>query len=215
MSFFNPTMSIVENLYYLSGVFVAVFAFIGLFQLFLTKRTIQVSSERDAAKQSAIQIELFFNKIIPLINEFTIKNKGKNYPTPMPLDWQFNHENVKKSFSKKDIALYAKDFLAIADEWIKIANSLEAMSIYFLKGIANEELGFSSIGWQYVNQIEEYYFYYSVLRSNAVSKEYLNSMELYDLWRNRIRKTEFTFKKMDLEKRISEIAEQKIKPIGT
>jgi len=139
MNFFNESISIVENCYYLSGVLIAIFALIGLYQLVLTKRAINISSQRQAVTLSANQIEIYFNKIIPLMDKFSIEIKELP-PLATPEIGEFSKEHIEKIITEEDFINSVKILGASPVSWLRVINSLEAMSVYFVKGIADEEI---------------------------------------------------------------------------
>lgn len=214
MSFFNESMSIIENCYYFSGVLIALFALIGLYQLVLTKRAIKTSSLRQSGTLSANQIEIYFNKIIPLIDTFSNATEGQP-KLPTPKVEEFNREYIKKVISKEDLQNAVIILSKNSASWLRVINSLEAMSVYFVKGIADEEIGFASIGNLFVDYIESKYVLFAVLRDDKKSCYFRNTIELYKLWKDRLEKDQLIMEKKDLENKIKSIKDNKINPIGT
>ena len=216
MNFFDETKSLIENLYFLSGPIIAVFGFTVVIQIWLAKKTIVTSSRRQAAEMAAKQVEIYMNQIIPLHNEFDVKEKTLNIPNGRIKGLkEYNRVELEKSLPKDEIMriLNARiDFIVLH---LKVLNSMEAFSTYFVQGIADEKIGFLSVGQTFCHSIEKYCFDISFSRDDENAEVYLNLTKLYKLWNSRI-KTKIISK--ELKAKIEEYNSCKIpeiNPIGT
>ena len=78
MEYIDTTKSVLENLYYLSGILILISIAIGLFQLSIAKTTLNINSQREAAKLAVNQIDIYMTQIIPLQNKLYQTEKEKN-----------------------------------------------------------------------------------------------------------------------------------------
>lgn len=238
MDFFDSTKSIVENLYLLSGPLLVI---LGLFifrqiqiarehiiiakkQLIESQEQLKINSQRLATSIAAEKVKEYLNEIIPLKNKLFDLSIKLNYPL---------FENGIGDFTHKDIERWDKEFLKayvdrpdeISDLELEIINRLEALAIYFIKGIADESIAFTSIGASFCD-IYAIYPVLTVFRGNKnINKYYDNLITLYDCWSKRLEsyKLEFESKEIskDLERKLENLKKKRSEittptsPIGT
>ena len=77
MDIIDTSKSLLENLYYLSGIFILISILVAVWQLILTKRTLRINSKRNAADLAAKQVELYFSIVMPLQNRVYDLEKEK------------------------------------------------------------------------------------------------------------------------------------------
>ena len=242
MEIIDTSKSVLENLYFISGPVLAGLGFFIFYQVKLAKRSIVLAdqqlkdaknylrtiSKREAATISAKQIDVFIEKIFPLADKLSAKRKEVDFP-------KFEGEIL--NFTNNEVfewdVEYRERFLekisSVDNLDLKLINSLEAFSTYFTKGIADEEIAFSSIGRAYCRQVENNYPLIAFLRGNDQPHKYYNNLiELYRIWKSRLEKFQI---EVELEKRQENIKEEiielerikekvskttkTIKPVGT
>lgn len=168
-------------------------------QVETSKKLILSSSKRESYKFTLEQCKIFSDKVVPLdhrINEY-IKKKGitlfdkailKNTDRGLKVDLK----NIKIG----DLAKL-REIKPILSE---IINSAEVFSLCFLKGIADEEVGFHSQG-QYFIELAEHI---AIIVSN--SDKGLNQCKhiwpLYRRWKDRYEQEKLHFPKSEIEKKL-------------
>ena len=192
------------------------------------KNYLRTTSKRESASLAAKQIDLFLEKIIPIGNKIHDKKVEVNYP---------KFEGKINNFTKDELFELEKEFLTIFCQKMKdlefldfqLINLLEAFATYFTKGIADEEIAFSSVGYTYCDYVETYYPQISFLREYYnPNNPYNNLIELYKIWNERLEKykigSELEKKQSKLKQEIEDIdilsdkfnkESSKIKPLGT
>ena len=238
MEIIDHSKSLLENIYFLSGPILAILGCLIFYQIRLAKKSIGLAdqqikeakiylrtiSKREAAALAAKQVEVFVEKIIPMGNQLYEKKKEIDYP-------KFSGEI--KNFTNDEIKDWDKDFTSCFNEKmlkldfldIQLTNTLEGFATYFTKGIADEEIAFSSIGSTYCRYVETNYPQISILRGcNNPNKYYNNLIELYIICNSRLDQYKIEKKQQKIREDINDIEKIKqqpskkdkiIKPLGT
>ena len=215
MEIIDTTKSLIENLYYLSGTAILTTIIIGLRQLVLTKRTFQISSQRAAADLAARQIEIYFDKIIPLQNNvfrLELEKELKRVEIEMG---EFHQDYLKEKIGKEEFDKQFNNRLPIGLEILKMANAMEAFSVYFVKGVADEEIAYSSVGRTFCSTVESYYFDIASSLEKDDNKYWCNMIELYYTWSKRLKSEKLTVEKEKIADQLASNQSQGVKPIGT
>ncbi|EMY3479061.1 hypothetical protein AAIP31_002303 [Flavobacterium psychrophilum] len=205
MEIFDYKKSLVENIYLISGPILAILGFAAILQLRLTKKAMIMSSKRQAAELATKQINVYCKQIIPLQDKFTDKKREQNIERIVPenlkkftiqeLESNVNHEIIKKK---------TKEFVDNIDDILAILNAFESFAIYFTKGVADEEIAFSSIGRTYCFSVETFSFDLSIIRKDDEICGFENVIKLYQMWNAKLKSDkisrELTKKQIELDK---------------
>jgi hypothetical protein len=205
--------SVLELLYFGSGIVVAVGVLFGLQQIGLLKKDIRLRNER-AAKENAIQngrryLCSYVNLLSTFISEYRAANLN-HYSGPIG---SFTAESVlpggKESWGKR----YG------LESWLPAMNELESISAAFISGVADEQTGFQIIGRSFCRSVEANYDLIAFSRSpgEAAQPYWRNIVELYRLWSPRLKEAQLRTAIDHLEARIATVAGKggRITPIGT
>ncbi len=215
MTFFNTSKSLVENLDSLSGPVIAILGIVGILQLKMTKRAIFISSKREAASLSANQIEIYNNQIIPLQNIlFNQEVKEKIERVDMIIG-EFHIEAIKEKLGEKKTRKHVIERLQLVSPILSVINAMEAFSTYFVKGVADEEIAYSSVGRTFCESVEDYYFDIATCIDKGEENRFQNIIELYKIWSARLKKEKLAKDKEAIIKKMNEIKDDKVNPIGT
>jgi hypothetical protein len=214
MEFFDSSKSIVENLYLLSGPILALLAIAGVIQLLQAKRTLVISSQRDAANLAASQLKDYCERIIPTMNKYDLAMRKEKIKDVDIKIGEFNQEYLIKNLGEskfKEIRIERLKFLTLQ---LNAINSLEAFSTYFIRGIADEQIAYSSVGRNFCFSVENYFFEIADCR-NENDNSFQNIIELYKLWRARLDKEKLTKEQEQILRKLNNINDETINPIGT
>lgn len=215
MEIFDTSKSLVENIYLLSGPTLAIFGLAGIIQLRLTKKAIIVSSQREAAKLAAHQIEIYHNQIIPLQNQifYTELNEKLN---SVKIDiGEFNKEAVIEKLGQEPTNQINIERIKLITPMLKALNAMEAFSVYFTKGVADEEIAYSSVGRTFCSSVESLYFDIATCITKGEDHTFQNIIGLYKIWSSRLKKEKLDKDKEDILNKLSQIKDDKVDPIGT
>lgn len=214
MEFFDSSKSILENIYFLSGPIIALFAVAGVFQLFLTKKAIKINSQRESANIAAQQVREYSTNIIPLINKYNFAlRKEKIKPVDIELG-PFRRSYLEKKLGKERVREIQIERLRTTIFLLEMLNSLEAFATYFTKGVADEEIAYPSIGKTFCFTIESHFFDIGCCRKEE-DYSYQNIIELYEIWKGRMKKEKLTKQQKEILKELMNIKSDTVKPIGT
>lgn len=235
--------NILEIVYFISGPLLVITSGLILLQIKLAKQNLIASYELLAQEKKDLKLRAKRDSI-----ESSCEQIKKYMEEIVPMRWELNEyikliklEHIKRlTFTRKDLKMSREDF----DKWyenvksdpgksektISILNKLETFSIYFIKGIADESVAFSSMSISFCEIVEDLYPLICIYREdNRENSYFTNLAELYKLWKERIESINSYIVKDSLEKQLSnlkEIIEQesknteitnvkKLKPLGT
>lgn len=182
MTFFNSEMSIVENLYYLSGTLLLISLLLGIYQLHLTKKVFNTTSKREAASIAMKQIEVFTEKIVPLLNKLFESEQNIGIVKPKIKPVSFTRSHIIEQFGETEFQKIKEERKAVILSSIEVLNSLEAFSVYFTNDCADKEIGYSALGRTFCESIEGLYFDLSYLRPVSRDDSFPNIIQLYKIW---------------------------------
>jgi len=216
MEIFDNSKSILENLYFLSGPALAV---LGLFifrqiklaktQLTIAKQQLEesqeelkINSQRQAANLAADKVKEYVNEIIILENKIFDEKLKINFPSYKGEIKEFTNDEIKdwdKDFL--DAFLKKPDNIALLE--LEIVNRLEAFSVYFIKGIADEKIAFNSIGRAFCDSVRRFYPIITLLRGRKnPNKPYEILIQLYRCWEQRLETYKIEAEKDELSKEV-------------
>ena len=203
---------------------IAIAAFVALRQLTLTKEGLITNSRRESIKYASELVTQYLNNIIPVINKLDTKLGVMGYTTfgkPMRLKF-FTREEILSADSdlkihfEKSSKLFMTNYDTLAD-LVLCANLIESFATPLIEGVADEKVAFKSVGKTFCDQIERYYALYVFARENGKAdfNYYANTISLFALWSNRIRKSNLRDIEKNTRDLLANIPDKVIKPIGT
>lgn len=201
---------ILEILYFISGIVVALAALVALYQIVLTKRVSQVNAKRAAFALAAEQCRYYLTQVIPLLDALDKKMDEMGVKSFGTTDIHIEKDGVR--FSVKIKKQTEKQIEDLARPTLDAYNALEAFSVNFTTGVAAESVAFSSVGCTFCSSIEKLL---PELVPLSESGYFQNAVRLFVLWYPRLKKRELEQKKLLLERECEKISEVRIKAIGT
>jgi len=213
MNLIDHSKSILENLYYLSGILILVTDYIGLIQISLTKKALRISSQREAALLAVKQIDLYTSVIMPLIDQITFLKHEKRI-NHYNIN-EFNNNVLVNKVGEGEYKKILQRTLIFLDKIVPALNAMDAFSVYFVKAIADEQIAFSCIGETFIKSVEALYADISIACGNEKNKSYINLLILYDIWNKRIKKEKLEEDQKNLINELKSIKTKNITPIGT
>ncbi len=214
MDLFDTSKSLIENLYYLSGVLILLSLLFGIFQLIYTKKTLYINSKREAAKLAAQQVEIYMARVIPLHNKMfalEIEKKIKRIKVEVG---DFNNKYLIDKMGKEEYKKAIEERFKLLTISLMVINAMEAFSVYFVKGVADEEIAFSSVGRTFVNSVESIYFDIASFICEDNENSFQNLIQLYKLWKDRLKKSKLEKECQNLTEQLKTLEDISVKPIG-
>jgi hypothetical protein len=220
---------ILDYLYLISGPILAIVSILALKQLSIAKtqleiakNSIEISSQRDAAVFTAKQCEYFATEIIKDSVRITAIFESKDIvECSLANDSTNIFETDYNSWLTKNRKKFLEDDSNIYREITEAINKLEAFAVYFIHGICDTKIAYLPVAEAYITIVKMYCPFICMVRSRS-RNGYSDIIELYKIWENELKKDELNFKKVQLQKQITETEEQvssvkdiSKKPIGT
>jgi len=184
MQLIDTSKSLLENLYYVSGILILITVVIGIIQISLTKKISQTNSRREAALLSLKQIELYTTQIMPLISKIDFDIPSTTDIRAYELK-EFCRNELQKKFTKDQFENRLIKSLAQSAELVTAMNAIDTFAICFVNELADEKIAFSSIGLSFVLTVESLYFDLSISVHDN-SNFFENVLKLYDIWSKKL-----------------------------
>lgn len=197
-----------EVLYFIVGILLIGGLGLAYRQLRLIKEDIGTRNRRAAAEKAIQACETYFNSYVPLSGILFRERLKSNMTT---------YSGPFGDFSKKSLPTQrVKDcLLKLSFQALPAMNQLEAIAACFTTGVADEATGFKVIGRTYCSTVENSYDVISSCRDGDAHDYWSNIVELYALWRPRLKKSELDLAKRDIEKAMMALSDKTISAIGT
>ncbi len=177
----------------------------------ITKEATRLSAKREAFRLAAERCEYYLNHVIPALHtlDCAIKDKGITLLEKTKVKIEGNSIQTESSATNEDL----DDLISIGVEIATAFNTLEGFAIFFTTGVADERVGFASVGHTFCNSVRKYTPILALLFDDG--KHYQQIRQLFCLWNSRIDSIELSKAKENVEERLRKINERAIVPIGT
>lgn len=214
MTIFDRTRSAAEMAYFLSAIGLLCVGARGLRQIYLLKdqlslleKETQDRNRRASLEQTMAHCERFANYILSR-RAFVSQCQEKGWPIYTGAIGDFSIESLGKDAATWQDTV--KNKMAL-DSSVGTLNQLELISAAFISGLADDDVGFKTIGLGFCATVASHYDIFSV-RSGAGS--FQNVRELYKIWSSRIILQEFDQQRKSLSERMNSIPNHKIASVG-
>jgi diadenosine tetraphosphate (Ap4A) HIT family hydrolase len=202
--------TVLELLYFASAPVFTIIAAIGLWQLKITKDVARTNAKRNALAIAAQQCDHYHRHIIPLQETLDKAVDAKGITILKETEVTVSGKLVKVKFKKTDN--FMDQVNNIGRELLVVLNAMEAFAVFFTTGTADERVAFSSVGNTFCAST------YKLLPWIVVSVAqgyYRNLYELFQMWNSRIEAEKLMHDKKELEKKLNDLNNKFIDPIGT
>jgi len=209
--------AIFEFIYFLSGPLLVIIGCIGLTQLNIAKKDITLRCKREAATLATLQCQRYFAEIIPLNDELYISLKKEEIVLKQIKDIkEFSRKALFCAMSKEQInkLITVAVKIEIADILSKDLNAMESFAVYFVKGVADEDIAFSSVGLTFCNSVERLYPFICILHGDSLPYYYHNIVMLYQIWSSKAKKYNLENLSNEIKNKLKTMKVDKIDPIG-
>ena len=204
---------IFETLFFISGLALAFIALKGLEQLRIAKQTAKIGAKREAFKLAAEQCRYFAERVVPFsdtlcklcdkLNLTSFSSPGRKFDI-------LNGEITSHEFPEQTLL---DDSLKCKEELIASLNSVEAFSIFFAEGIAEESVAYRETGTTFCATMRRFMPAIYLYRKYGV--RYESTVKLYELWNARMTSEKLLKQRTSLDSSLQGLKKDGIKTIGT
>ncbi|MCK5052443.1 MAG: hypothetical protein KAS53_12015 [Candidatus Cloacimonetes bacterium] len=207
---------VLEILYFLSAPVIVYLAYKALGQIKATKDQVieaqknRISnSKRETYTIAAKKCDEFLTIIIPIIDvlDKAKKKSGVSFFEKSQVTISKNKIEVKPNYSSKDEIIKVFN-LPLLD----LLNPLESFSLFFVSGVAEEKIGYLTIGKTFCSTVKDYL---PAIVSLSEGEHFKNILSLFQIWNCRFEKVRLEKEKVRIEKELSNNKGFSIKAIGT
>ena len=185
-SLFSNVRDWLEILYYVSGIVMMLLIGFGLWQLKLTKDQIETSknifktqSRRAAVEAAVIECRNYSEKIVQdsiALDKFCNDNSISLFDDIIFEKTENGFTVDPKNINKDDV----KKLAGAEDIINRIINGLESYALFFLSGVADEEIAFHVNAKSFIEQSEKMFKIYPVC--NMTDDDFEPVKALYSMW---------------------------------
>jgi len=207
-----------------------ILGFMVFWQIKIAKNDLRTKCKREACAISVELAKRFAEEIIPAISKFYTKVRDAKYELkPLSLK-TFQKEEIDrlghpaKKLYDEGVAFFESN-PKLRSECIKILNSFEALSMNFIKRVADEDAAFTALHQVYCHFTERAFPVLCVLRDDKNSRFYENTLSLHKIWSNKMKIRGLELQRKSIEEQMNgkakeidsinySIDKEKITPIG-
>lgn len=216
---FTEVRSWLEILYFISQIVVVFLIGLGLRQLQLAKRQIETTKEifrtqskRAAVEAAVVECRRFAETLIQdklALDKYCEDNKITYFE-----DVKFARTDNGFSIDTKNINKDDVTKLSNANDLInRLLNGLESYALFFLSGVADENIAFHTNAKTYIEMAEHLFKIFPI--SNIENEDAEPIKVLYFMWRKRYDAKKLRVEQREIEKKLSTFKDSSIKAIGT
>lgn len=206
---------ILELVYFASGPLTFIVACIALYQLKIARDSARLNAQRDSLRLAASQCDSYQRSIIPLHNSLgdAIKENGIVYFDKAEVDVEGETIRVRPNLTKDELREELNKVKKISGAWTEAFNAMEAFAVFFVSGVADENVAFSSVGKTYCCSVRKYLPH--VVPMSEEGGYYRNTIKLFFMWNARFEKQKLLKNKEKLEQQLDRVRDRFIRPVGT
>jgi hypothetical protein len=180
---FVKLRAILELLYFVSGIAIAVAAVWALQQIGLTKKIAQKNARRESVKLAAELCKYFAETVAPQMtvaaDEHNNSNLGYLKVSAQPSFVLKDGEIVSNNFDPKLLPSGPKHSAGV-----KLVNLIEAFAIPFVAGVADEEIGYQETAFAFCQAVQVFMPLIYQLRVTSAGR-FESTVKLYEIWSGR------------------------------
>jgi hypothetical protein len=191
--------TLLEELYFIAGVVLATGILIAIKQLKQQRQLTKIQNRRDAFKIAAERCEYFGREIAPMVLAFDkalavdkIDVLAKCKVTRTEKGLRMESHNVNPA----EVAALNKH----ADKMTILLNSIEGFALYFVTGVADDNVGFFTCGKMFVDLFEKHLPIYAM--SDSLKDSAQSTQALYARWRERLVQRDLVAQKKAIEAKL-------------
>mgnify|MGYP001332179360 CR=1 FL=1 len=206
---------ILELVYFASGPLTFIVACIALYHLKIARDSARVNARRDSLRLAASQCDSYHRYIIPLINSLddAVKNNGIVYFEKAEVDVEGDAIRVRPNLTMDELMEEQKKMMKITGRFTEAFNAIEAFAVFFVSGVADENVAFSSVGKTYCYTVRHYLP--DVVPVLELGGHYRNMIKLFLMWNARLEKQKLLKDKGKIEQQLDRVRDKFIRPVGT
>lgn len=225
-SFFNEIRDWLELLYFLSGIVMMILVGFGLWQLKLAKDQISLAkdqletskdifktqSKRAAVEAAVIECRRYSETVIQ--DSIALDRYCETHDITFFDDVAFNKTEEGFSIDTRSIKDDDLKKLSGASDIInRYLNGLESYALFFLSGIADEEIAFHTNGKEFIQSAEKGFKIFPICNVSEEDAEPIKV--LYFRWYEKLEAKRLMIEQKKIEKKLSGYKDNNIRAIGT
>jgi hypothetical protein len=222
-TWYSAANRILETLYYLSGIALAVLAAFGLRQIRITSEQLRLTREiaesskrREAVKLAAVQCTFFADTVLPRLEALDAQCDASRITC---FDSPRQEPHITLTVPKLELPPRTFDLKTLEPIWEQIGgvaanclNSFESFAMPFAAGVADDAVGFQEASALFCDSIRRFLPLIWHIRSTQDAR-YPSALALYCNWENRRRAEKVAPILKDMQALTDSVDKNKIEPI--
>ena len=203
IAFFESNHTLLEGLYFISGILLVIGIVIATIQVGLSKRDARERSKRAAVEKSLEYLTFYANSFIPRTDEYKMKLKSE-ISNPVNDDYLFNGKFLIDP-GKLEREILAETIVRQRLRVHDFLNQMEYFGVAVLNGIPDENILYTPLAKHFCEFIKDNHVILSVMRHNGVP--YKNLIQLYHKWTKRMEYDKARLQKNEAKHKMKETKE--------
>ena len=212
---FENIRAALEVGYYAAGIALAYLAYRGLAQIKLTKELATTNAKREAFKLAVEECRFYANHIVPARAPLLNAAKAKGIPSLAPSSFTISQGQITQlEMPGRDLRA---EIMALESLVVTYANLIEAFSMAFTSGVADEAVAYRETARAFCQTFPEVVPFIDFCRKNEIAR-YESAIQLYELWQTRLVSEVVTKQRQQMqqiEDNLKKAEPPRIKTIGT
>src|SRR5271157_4228614 len=149
---------VLELIYFACAPMIVIVGCVGLYQLKISRDTARLNARRDSLRFAATQADYYHSHIIPLQNtlDTVIKENEIKLFEKASVDIKDNTIRIRPNLESDELIKDLEKIKTISKELTQALNAMEAFAVFFISGVADEAVAFSSVGKTYCGSVLDY-----------------------------------------------------------
>ncbi len=184
---------------------------IGIYQLRQQRNLSKTQAQREAYRIAGERCDYYGREVIPLDILLTKEMEASNCELLKKCKVDVSDEGISikpEGITKDD----AEKMNLHAEKLSKCINSVEGFAVFFVTGVADDNVGFLTCGRAFVGFFEKYLPVYAM--SNSLEHHAKATQTLYSRWKGRIRQLELVAQQEEIKKKLNPKKAKPAKPFG-
>lgn len=215
---YSISRSILELLYFLSGIGLLIGLIIAYKQYLKTTEDIQLKYAREISRDTAKAISGFYFDIMPLFREYEASINQATSASSKKLTFYFDEEITQVNFTDQGIDTASKSYLSTCspdtlEKMFSILNKLNILAIDIESGLLDSKKIAESIGHLYIRIFQAIFpIYFSTLHITTKEKEYTQALNVFILYFQESKKQALKAQVSTLQEKVTQLETAKTNP---
>lgn len=207
----NSMRDVFEIIYFITaGPILTCIALFGLQQLKIAKDTAKMSAKRESYRLASEQCFHYISHIIPSQDALNKSITDKRFTYFEESEVIIDGDSIQVKYPN---FLNQQQFVSILGELLAVINQMEGFAVFFISGVADESIAFSSVGHSFCSIVRT--LLPGIKFLGGGKEHYINLLKLFLMWDKRINTIDLLDKQAQIAALLKKVDNKPMHPLGT